>query len=228
MNLTDLLQRGLSAAEIELPAQKIEQQVKFLEELLRWNQKINLTAIRNREEALEKHILDSLALLRVLPSEKSLVDMGSGAGLPSIPLALAEPEREIISVDSVGKKINFQKHIKRLFGLNQFTAVESRVENLKALIGLDGVDIVTAKAFTSLEYIVRLADPLLVPGGYLLAMKGPECHAEILQAEDIMTRLNYSQPQIVNYKLPFSQADRTILVIKKKTIDIRAEFEQGI
>lgn len=228
MILFDQLQRGLFAVGIELPEQIAERQIEFLEELLRWNQKINLTAIRNKEEALEKHIIDSLTLLRVLPQGKSLLDMGSGAGLPCIPLALVEPDRDIISVDSVDKKINFQKHIKRLFDLERFSAVKSRVEELKAFMEMKRVDVVTARAFTSLEHIVRLADPFLDSGGLLLAMKGPESHAEILEAEDIIDCLNYMSPQIVHYKLPFSQADRTILVLKKKPVEIKAEFDKGM
>ena len=86
----------------------------YLDELLRWNKKINLTSIRNKDSALEKHLLDSLTLLKHVKRGESFLDVGSGGGLPGIPVAIADRTLQLVSVDSVGKKINFQKHTNRL------------------------------------------------------------------------------------------------------------------
>lgn len=217
MVLIDRLRQGAAALGIELAEDCLGRQLRFLEELLRWNRRINLTAIKNPDEAVEKHILDSLYLLRVLPQKAALMDLGSGAGLPSIPLAMADSTRTIFSVDSVGKKINFQNHIKRMFELDCLTVIKARIEDAQDKIAPLKFEVVTARALTSIEELVRLGEPFLQPDGVIVAMKGPEIDAELNQAAKLLERLNFQLPQVINYHLPFSQAKRTIVLLKKKS-----------
>lgn len=217
MVLIDRLRQGTAALGIELAEDCLVRQLSFLEELLRWNRRINLTAIKNPDDAVEKHLLDSLYLLRVLPQQAALIDLGSGAGLPGIPLALADSTRTIFSVDSVGKKINFQNHIKRMFELDCLTVIKARIEDVQDAIELLKFEVVTARALTSIEELVRLGDPFLQPDGVIVAMKGPEIDAELNQAAKLLERLNFELPQVINYHLPFSQAKRTIVLLKKKS-----------
>lgn len=189
----------------------------FLDEMLRWNRKINLTAITDPTEALEKHIVDSLLLLPFLSGGETLLDMGSGAGLPGIPLQIVRPDLKIISVDSVGKKISFQKHVKRLLKLGQFTPLNVRLEKLEGVLGTQTrFDIVTARAFASLEIIIGLASSWLGSGGKILAMKGPEGEAEVQALETSIDEAGLQVESIHKFRLPITGSDRQIIVLTKK------------
>ena len=209
--------RGLKSLALDIPMELVQQELVFLDELMRWNQHINLTSIRRRDEAIEKHLLDSLALLPYL-SAGSLLDMGSGGGLPGIPLAIAMPELRVTSVDSVGKKINFQKHIKRQLQLQNLTPIQARLENLSQYVGAAcRFDYVVARAFSSFEAIFSLAAPWLAADGRLLVMKGPEGLAELKSMAAEFTPLGYLFEGCYPYQLPFSGSERHLIVLKKQS-----------
>ncbi len=218
--MSDSFIEGLSRLELQLSEKAIKEEIRFLDELLRWNQRINLTSIRNRDEAIEKHLLDSLLLLPHLHNAKQIIDMGSGGGLPGIPLAIALPTLQVVSIDSVGKKINFQKHIKRLLQLDNLTVVQSRMEDLE-LGALDRgkCDLIVSRAFSSLETSLYCALPWLKSGGRLLVMKGPEGRNELKTAEATIGSLGFTDPTILTYHLPFSQAERQLIVLRKQNPD---------
>ena len=207
---------GLSRLELQLSEKIIEKEIQFLDELLRWNQRINLTSIRNHDEAVEKHLLDSLLLLLHLDGSELVMDMGSGGGLPGIPLAIALASLQVVSIDSVGKKINFQKHIKRLLQLDNLTLVQSRVEDLEQTdLDREKYDLIVNRAFSSLVTSLCCAAPWLKSGGRLLVMKGPEGRDELLAAGEAIESLGFSDPEVFTYILPFSRAERQLIVLKK-------------
>jgi 16S rRNA (guanine527-N7)-methyltransferase len=209
----DLLASGLSQFNLELPAEILQTEIAFLDELLRWNGRVNLTSIINKSVALEKHLIDSLALLPYLEGAKNLIDLGSGGGLPGIPLAIAGRSLQVVSVDSVGKKINFQKHIKRLFSLENLTVIQSRAENLnQTLLVPHSYDLVVARAFTSLELILEYAASWLTPGGRVMAMKGPQGRLELQAAKEVMNRYGFDSPVVYSYTLPHSHGSRELIV----------------
>ncbi|PLX87769.1 MAG: 16S rRNA (guanine(527)-N(7))-methyltransferase RsmG [Desulfuromonas sp.] len=217
--MKSLLEEGLKRSGLRLGAETCRQLDLFLSEMLRWNQQINLTAIVDPAEATEKHLLDSLLLLPYLEGESSLLDMGSGAGLPGIPLKIAMPSLGVVSVDSVGKKIQFKRHMKRLLTLESFCPCHVLLENLASKIKrTSGFDLVTARAFSSLETIGRLAAPWLNGEGRILAMKGPEGENEARAAEAAMARLGLVVSTVHRYGLPFSGAERQLVVLSKKPV----------
>lgn len=218
MKSSEILARGVETAGIELASVVIEKELEYLDELLRWNKKINLTAIVDYTEAIEKHLIDSLYLVKYLPEEQIILDIGSGGGLPGVPLALARPDLKILSVDSSGKKINFQKHIRRLLQLENFTPIACRAENIPEQINTENIDFVIARAFTSLERLIELSAPLLAFQGCLLAMKGPEGTRELDEAEEVAKENDFSLKEVLKYKLPFSLAERHFIVLKKGCI----------
>ena len=212
--MKELLRDGLERSGLLLEPEVCRALETFLAELLRWNRRVNLTAISDPAEAVEKHLVDSLLLLPLLGGATSLLDMGSGAGLPGIPLQLARPELRVVSVDSVGKKINFQRHVKRLLGLGRFTPVHARLENLAdELAQNETFEVVTARAFASLELIVQLGAPRRSPAGRILAMKGPDGEAEALAAAKISADAGLRIERIHKYRLPFSGAERQVIVL---------------
>ncbi len=211
--MKDKLKKGLESLGVRgVDNKMLTQQVLFVEELLRWNKKINLTAITATEDVIEKHLLDSLILMPMLHDKGRILDVGSGAGLPVIPLAIAMPEKQFFSIDSVGKKINFQKHIKRLLGLQNLEIMCARIEETSMSgAGWSDMDAVLARAVGSLEFLLNLAMPVLRPGGVLLAMKGPEGDEE-LQKLDCKWQTTYKLPRhATRYLLPFSGAQRSLI-----------------
>lgn len=207
---------GLSQLDLQLADKIIQKELKFLDELLRWNQHVNLTSIRNRDEAIEKHLLDSLLLLPYLNRSKKILDMGSGGGLPGIPLAIADKTLRVVSIDSVGKKINFQRHIKRLLQLDNLTVLQSRIEDLgQTTLKQEKFDLVVNRAFASLEVSIKYAEPWLNAEGRLLAMKGPEGPGELLSIAPMLEQHGYSGSEVISYMLPFSCAERQLIILKK-------------
>lgn len=185
-------------------------------ELLRWNRTHNLTAITDPLEIREKHLADSLTLLPFLDKAQRLLDLGSGAGFPGLPLKMARPDLEVVSVDAVGKKIAFQRHVARTLGLSGFTAVHGRAEELPATPSYrSGFDIVTARALGSLGLLAALAAPLLAPGGRLIAMKGAEGAAELAAALEELAALGFVCSRQHPLRLPVSGAERWLLVLMK-------------
>jgi 16S rRNA (guanine527-N7)-methyltransferase len=137
--------------------------------LVRWNATYNLTAIRDPREMIAKHLLDSLAMHPFVDGIGRLADLGTGAGLPGIPLAIAKPGLQVSLVESNGKKVRFMREAIRKLGLTNAEAVESRIEAFDAPGRFDAI---TARALATLPLILESGGHLLRPGGVLLAMKG--------------------------------------------------------
>jgi len=207
MRLVDALGRfGLDVAPESLSSLE-----RLADELLRWNRRRNLTAIKDRDEVLEKHLLDSLTLLPFARQAERLLDIGSGAGFPALPLKIVCPALDVVSVDAVGKKIDFQRHVVRVLGLKRFSALHGRIEELREHDDCrQGFDLVTARALCSLGELVELARPYLVAGGHLVAMKGPEGEQEVAVLRESLEDQGW-QVSLQTLKLPVSGAVRCLI-----------------
>ncbi len=208
---TEKLKSGLAIFDISLDELVLQRQLDFLDEMFRWNARINLTAISSLDEGIEKHLLDSLILLSYC-RERSLLDIGTGAGLPSIPLAIADPNLQVVSVESVGKKINFQKHIRRSLGLENLTPLNCRVEDLSPDRNFP---VITARAFAPINKILELVEPLLTDGGELLLLRGSRDEVSLDQTEVAMGKYGFRVTKQHSYCLPFSGSQRQILKISR-------------
>jgi len=213
---TPTLAAQLASLGVALESQALARLEWLGSELLRWNRTHNLTAITDPDEVREKHLVDSLTLLPLLGSARCLLDLGAGPGFPALPLKIARPELEIVSVDAVGKKIAFQRHVVRTLQLDGFTAVHGRAEELSAnLPSDDGFDLVTARALGSLPLLATLARPYLAPGGRLLAMKGAEGAGELLSAQEELATLGFACTAQHRLRLPVSGAERCLLELTR-------------
>lgn len=202
------LQKGLDRLGVKLSAARCRQLLTYLDELCRWTERINLTAIRDPEEGVEKHLLDSLTLVTMLRGDERLLDIGSGAGLPGIPLKIALPGLELVSLDAVEKKIVFQRHVVRKLDL-EASLLHGRIEHMDGVADYrQGFEVVTARAFTSLEKLLDLARPMLKQGGRVLAMKGPEGDAEWQHCEKVLPQ--WVCTEVKRLQLPFSGAERRV------------------
>jgi 16S rRNA (guanine527-N7)-methyltransferase len=198
---------GLAISESDIESLEL-----FAVELIKWNRRINLTAIRAEEEIAVKHFLDSRMLAEQLESAESLLDIGSGAGMPSIPVKIFKPELKVVSVDAVGKKILFQKHVARLLKLEGFEAIHNRAENLCSSYA-GRFDVITSRAFSSLERFVEIAHPLMSEGGRMIAMKGPAASAEVKSIDGAIRNLGYGFVSQHTYCLPCGMGERSLICI---------------
>lgn len=214
----DLLIEGAKAYGIHLDTEAIGAFDLYLKELLKWNQKINLTAIRSEKGIVLKHFLDSLSVNPYLPQHVSILDIGSGAGFPGIPLKIVRPNFEISLIDSARKKIDFQRHIIRTLGLKGAEAIHGRVQDTGILHSLGGqFDITLSRAFSDLRSFLVLSFPFLKEGATAIAMKGATDDKEIhLLAETEKTP--YRLKKVVQLTLPFSNLKRTILLFEKQQV----------
>lgn len=170
-----MLRAGLGLMDVPASEEQQEAMLAYLGLLERWNRTYNLTAVRSPADMVPRHLLDSLS---VLPwcAEGRLLDAGTGAGLPGIPLAIANPALEVTLVDSVGKKVRFMNHVKRELGLHNIQPVQARLE---VFAGERPFDAIISRAFSSLAAFATAARHLAGNGTCLLAMKGRRPDEEI-------------------------------------------------
>lgn len=173
--LVSRLRSGASSLGLDLDSEQLDRLLGFLDLLDKWGQTYNLTAIRDQRAAVDRHLLDSLAVHAFLSGQRVL-DVGTGAGLPGIPLAIVNPGMTFVLLDRSSKKIRFVRQAIMSLGLKNVEAVATRVEDFAPAALFD---VVLARAFASLADIWRGAAPLLVTGGRVLAMKGQWPEAEI-------------------------------------------------
>ena len=211
----DLLIEGAKTFGIDLDEKAIQSFETYLEELLKWNRKINLTAIRSEKGIVLKHFLDSLSVHPYLPHGSVVLDIGSGAGFPGIPLKIIHPAIEVTLIDSVRKKVDFQRHIIRVLGLRGTEVIHGRVQDKEILRDFGGrFDIILSRAFSDLETLLALSLPFLRKEGKVVAMKGGVDDEEmrlLTGTEGTPCRLQRAIP----LTLPFSSAKRTILLFEK-------------
>jgi 16S rRNA (guanine527-N7)-methyltransferase len=178
---------------VELSADQCERLGRFASLLLRWNRTHNLTAITDSEQVLTHHLLDSLSLVGELPATRPLriLDAGAGAGLPSIPLAIALPEHRFVLVDAVAKKCAFTTQVRLELGLENIDVVHSRLEELRGPQFDARFDVIVSRALGSLAMFVSISKHLLAQNGRWLAMKGqlPERELRELPSDVTASRL---------------------------------------
>lgn len=162
------LQRGCDDLKLSLDARQQERLLDYLSLLAKWNQTYNLTAVRDEAQMVTRHLLDSLAIAPHITGRR-IIDVGTGAGLPGVPLALLFPEREFHLLDSNGKKTRFLFQVKTALCLDNMLVHQARVESFRVA---EPFDTVVSRAFASLPDMVHGCRHLLAPGGRLLAMKG--------------------------------------------------------
>lgn len=204
--LRSRLEAGCADLAIALPEGGLDRLVDYLALLVKWNGAYNLTAVRQAEEMVSRHLLDSLAVLPFLIGQR-LADVGTGAGLPGIPLAIASPQRRFDLIDSNGKKIRFVKHAIRSLQLDNARTQQLRVESCHPDVGYDAV---LSRAFAALAEMCRGCGPLLAPDGRLLALKGQYPAAELAALPP-----GYTVEACHRLKIPGATADRHLVVIRR-------------
>lgn len=213
-----LAQAALTLFNIHLTGRQVMALITYERELMDWNQKFNLTAIRDVEAIRTKHFLDSFSCVQAWKANPPmrLVDVGTGAGFPGLPLKILYPNLRLTLVESVGKKAMFCQHIVRILGLEGVDVIQARAETL----GQDpqhreAYDWAVARAVAHLKVLSEFLLPLVRVGGMMLAQKGESGPAEAQSAEGAMHLLGGRLKQVVQVNLPGVADDRFLVLVDK-------------
>lgn len=213
---TDCLIKKCKEYDIDLSRDKAEFMDRFAEMLVDWNRKINLTAIIEPKEIVDKHLVDSLLVLNALDINKNanLLDIGAGAGFPSTPIAIARNDLKVTQIDSLNKRVSFLKEVANMLNLD-ITAIHARAEEyIKKHGQRQHFDFVVARAVAKLRCLVEYCLPFVKKDGFFIAMKGPDFEDELEKANSAIKILGGSVEKIVSFILP-DESKRNIILIKK-------------
>lgn len=219
---------------IILSDKQINQFVNYESLLLEWNEKINLTAITDHSDILKKHFLDSLSFSLCFDfndfSDKCLLDLGTGAGFPGIPLKILYPELKITLVDSLQKRVDFLNVVIDELSLNDIAAVHSRAEDLaKDSLFREQYDFVVSRAVANLSVLAEYCIPFIKVGGYFVSYKAGDSLSEINDSRNAIGVLGCSKPRIMNFSLPNSDLERCNVICNKiKSTEVRFPRKAGI
>jgi 16S rRNA (guanine527-N7)-methyltransferase len=208
----------LSERGISISNQQIKQFELYFQELVEWNEKINLTAITEREQVYIKHFFDSLSLsfFYDLESIKTLADIGSGAGFPSIPLKIIFPHIQVTIVDSLNKRVLFLKELVTKLSLDHVECVHGRAEDVSRLPNYrDQFDLVTARAVARLSGLNELCLPFVKLGGHFISMKGSDVKEEVAEAAFSLAELKGKLISLETMELPVEHSLRHFIKILK-------------
>ncbi|MFC5450639.1 16S rRNA (guanine(527)-N(7))-methyltransferase RsmG [Paenibacillus aestuarii] len=208
----------LQQHNIQLTSDQLEQFELYYKTLVEWNEKMNLTAITEREQVYMKHFYDSLSLSFYFPiGEASLLaDIGSGAGFPSVPLKIAFPHLQVTIIDSLNKRISFLRELVSQLGLNGVECVHGRAEDISRMPAYrDHFDLVTARAVARLTVLNEFCLPFVKKGGTFVAMKGSEIEEELKEASFSLSELKARLVQVDRMSLPIEDSVRHFVRIEK-------------
>ena len=201
---------------IEFSDIQIEKFYKYMNLLIEWNEKMNLTAITEPKEIIVKHFIDSLTILKEIKGKNTLVDVGTGAGFPGIPLKIMDEEIKITLLDSLNKRINFLNEVIKELDLKNIETIHSRVEEAgKNKKYRENFEIATARAVANLTTLSEYMLPLVKIGGKSICMKGSEVTEELKNSKKAVSILGGEIENIENFELPKSDMMRNIVIIKK-------------
>ena len=205
---------------LSLTDRQYEQFDQYYDILVEWNKVMNLTGITEYEEVNEKHFLDSLSIVKSCDMTKvsSLIDVGTGAGFPGIPLKIVFPEIKVVLLDSLNKRISFLEEVKRQLELEELELIHSRVEDLaKNNSYREKMNVVTSRAVANLRVLVEYMLPFVTKGGVCICMKGPKIEDELIESRNAIEILGGEIEKIDNVVLPSDneKIERNILIIRK-------------
>lgn len=212
----EALTKGAAKLGLELTDMQLKQFERYMDLLLQWNEKFNLTAITEKNEIISKHFLDSLTLLTVgIPEGASLIDIGAGAGFPSLPVKIARPDLKITMLDSLNKRVDFLRTVIVELALADITALHSRAEDGARTPLRESFDLATARAVANLSVLAEYALPFVKVSGNFVAMKGTAPGAEVALAERAVKILGGRIAEVREVPVPQSDLCHSLVIINK-------------
>ena len=219
MNFEDFkkeLVEKLLKINIQVQNEQIEQLYNYMNLLIEWNEKINLTAITEPSEIILKHFVDSLTISKYINKNEKIADIGTGAGFPGIPLKILNPDNDIVLIDSLNKRINFLNEVIKELGLEKIETIHGRAEELGQNIKYrEKYDIAASRAVANLSTLSEYLLPFIKKSGYCICMKSANIEEEINNAKSAINILGGSIEKVEKFNLPGSEIGRSIIKINK-------------
>lgn len=206
----------LNEFDIKINDEQIKSFEKYMNLLLEWNEKINLTAITQPEEVKLKHFVDSLTVLKYINDDDKVIDIGTGAGFPGIPLKIMNKNTKITLLDSLNKRINFLNIVIEKLDLSNIQAIHGRAEEIaRNKLYREKYDVVVSRAVANLSTLTEYMLPFVKVGGKCICMKGANVNEELERAQNAIKELGGEIERVDNFYLSDNDNERNIIVIKK-------------
>lgn len=201
---------------IEIDDKKEEQFYNYMKLLLEWNEKINLTAITEQNDIILKHFIDSITINKYIEQSNSIIDIGTGAGFPGIPLKIMNQNKKITLVDSLNKRINFLNEVCKEISLENIQCIHARAEELASdLEYRENYETVVSRAVARLNVLIEYMLPFVKKGGLCICMKGPNIDRELEEAKNAIKVLGGKIKSVESFFLPDSDIERNVIIIEK-------------
>ena len=201
---------------IKLKEKQIDNFYKYMQLLIEWNQKINLTAIIEPKEIILKHFIDSLTICKYIKENSSLIDVGTGAGFPGIPIKIIREDLKVTLLDSLNKRVNFLNIVINSFNLNNIETIHGRAEEIANKKEYrEKFDVATSRAVANLSTLSEYLLPFVKENGIFIGMKGSEIEKEVKDAQKAISLLGGNIEKIEKFDLPESDIKRNLVIVKK-------------
>ncbi|WP_315071818.1 16S rRNA (guanine(527)-N(7))-methyltransferase RsmG [uncultured Clostridium sp.] len=218
MNFYDLMAKSAEEVGLQLSKQQYEKFIIYMKLLQEWNEKINLTAIVNDEDVIKKHFIDSIKAFKrnEFKTAGNLIDVGTGAGFPGIPIAIMKDDIKVTLLDSLNKRINFLNTVINKIGISNVTTIHSRAEdgardgNLR-----ERFDIATSRAVANMSVLSELCLPYVKNGGSFIALKGPSVDQEIEESINAISILGGKLIEVCEVNIEGTELKHNLVVVKK-------------
>lgn len=205
-----------SLINIDINDTQIKKYYQYMDLLLEWNKKMNLTAITEPNDIILKHFIDSITIQKYIKENSKIIDVGTGAGFPGIPLSILREDLQITLMDSLNKRINFLNEVVIDNDIKNVETIHSRAEELARNENYrEQYDVAVSRAVASLNVLLEYMLPFVKVGGYCICMKGSNIEEEVLNSKKILQIMNSKIEKIETFNLPESDYGRNIIIIKK-------------
>ena len=216
MSFSENLIKECENINLEISLEDANKFYKYMKLLLEWNEKINLTAITEENEVIIKHFIDSLTIYKYLNEAKSIIDVGTGAGFPGIPIKILNKEIDITLMDSLNKRINFLNEVVKNLNLERISCIHSRAEELgRDKKFREKYDVAVSRAVANMSTLVEYLLPFVKVGGMGICMKGSSIDEELKEAEKAIKMIGGKVEKVEKIILPNSDYERNIVIIRK-------------
>ena len=227
---SDKLRYLADKIEVKLNDVQVNNFYKYMNLLIEWNEKMNLTAITEPNEVILKHFIDCLTINKYVESFSNIIDIGTGAGFPGIPVSIINTNCKVTLMDSLNKRIKFLDEVSNKISAKNIDTIHARAEELARNKGFrENFDCATSRAVASLNVLLEYMLPFVKVGGYCICMKGSNVEEEIINSEKALEILGGVIENVISFQLPESDVGRSIVVIKKvKQTPVKYPRKAGI
>lgn len=217
MDYYNLIEASCRSVNLEFDEEKYSQFVEYKKLIQEWNEKINLTAITDDEGVMKKHFIDSIKVFNFegLLDAQCVIDIGTGAGLPGIPMKIVRPNMKVVLLDSLMKRVNFLNEVIAKLGLDDIKAIHGRAEDYGKAEYRECFDVAVSRAVANMTLLTELCMPFVKVGGYFVAMKGPGADAEIADAKAAIAMLGGKLEQVIEVEIEESDLKHNLVIVKK-------------